>query len=520
MAMRRRCLFYSILALVVIVVLPRAVLARAWGGSGGVTALVIDPQIPTTLYAVTSDGSALKSTDGGATWNAIGPTSISVTALAVDPLTQGTLYAGTSDRGVLKSTDGGKNWSGTGLINNGVTGLGIDPQTPATLYALVDGTGVLKSTDGGATWSATSLMVGQYNSFMMTIQFMQGLAIDPLTPGTLYAGAYFLSSEMGWAAIFKSTDGGASWSDTGAVLNWVQALAIDPVTPTTIYAVDPYATVYKSTDGGATWSGTSLTNISVTVLVIDPVTSTTDPNHVLSLYAGTEIGVFKSTDRGASWSPTGLFQHSLLSSVSFNPATVTGGATSTGTVTLITAAPAGNVTVTLSSNNTTLAIAPATVTVSPGARNATFAVSTNPVTVSTSVTISAASDDATRSAVLNVNVPTILDSLSLYPTSVLGGTPSTGYVHLTTAAPTGGAVVPLSSSNPSVAMVPVSVTVAAGAWNANFPISTGAVSSPTAVTISGTYGGASSAALLTVTPATALSSLRLNPISVVGGNSS
>src|SRR6266849_2452655 len=127
MVMNRMRVFCSILALVLIVVLPQAIPAHPWGGSGGVTALVIDPQTPTTLYAVTSDGSAFKSADGGTTWNFIGLTSTSVTAMAVDPLTQGTLYEGTSDRGVLKSTDGGKNWSGTGLTNNWVTGLAIDP---------------------------------------------------------------------------------------------------------------------------------------------------------------------------------------------------------------------------------------------------------------------------------------------------------------------------------------------------------------------------------------------------------
>jgi len=68
---------------------------------------------------------------------------------------------------------------------------------------------------------------------------------------------------------------------------------------------DEWWRVFKSTNGGATWSGSStgLTNTSVNILAIDPQTPTT-------LYVGTNGGgVFKSTDGGAHWSDmnTGLF---------------------------------------------------------------------------------------------------------------------------------------------------------------------------------------------------------------------
>jgi len=71
---------------------------------------------------------------------------------------------------------------------------------------------------------------------------------------------------------------------------------------------------------------------------------------------------------------------------------------------------------------------------------------------------------------------------------------------LTAAAPTGGAIVGLSTSNATVASVPAGVTVGAGALSANFAIGTTPVTASTPATISGTFGGATRTATLSVTP--------------------
>src|SRR6266850_5724354 len=216
-----------------------------------------------------------------------------------------------------------------------------------------------------------------------------------------------------------------------------------------------------------------------------------------------------------------------LSSLSLNPTSVVGGAqSSTGTVTLSGAAPSGGAIVAFSSNNTTAARVPSSVTVAAGATSATFTVSTSAVAASTTVTISGTYGGVTRSASLTVTpaappAPT-LSSLSLNPTNVVGGVQSsTGAVTLSGPAPTGGAIVALSSNNTTAARVPSSVTVAAGATSATFTVSTSAVTASTTVTISAAYGGTTRSASLTVTPAAppapTLSSLSLNPTSVVGG---
>src|SRR5436309_11020464 len=74
-------------------------------------------------------------------------------------------------------------------------------------------------------------------------------------------------------------------SHSGVVIT---ALAIDPLTPTTLYAWTNGGGLFKSTDGDATGSATGLTDISGRALAIDPITPTT-------LYAGTERSVCKST---------------------------------------------------------------------------------------------------------------------------------------------------------------------------------------------------------------------------------
>jgi subtilase family protein len=95
-----------------------------------------------------------------------------------------------------------------------------------------------------------------------------------------------------------------------------------------------------------------------------------------------------------------------------------------------------------------------------------------------------------------------LSSVTVNPPSVNGGSSSTGTVTLSGAAPYGGAAVSLSSSNTAVATVPANVTISGGATTATFTVSTTAVSTSTPVSISGSYGGATQNASLTVTPAT------------------
>ena len=85
---------------------------------------------------------------------------------------------------------------------------------------------------------------------------------------------------------------------------------------------------------------------------------------------------------------------------------------------------------------------------------------------------------------------------------------------LTSAAPAGGAVVTLTSSNPSAATVPGSVTVAAGATTKTFPVTTTKVTAPTQANITAKCVGASTIVTLTLNPA--LVGVTVNPAAVTG----
>jgi len=192
---------------------------------------------------------------------------------------------------------------------------------------------------------------------------------------------------------------------------------------------------------------------------------------------------------------------STLSSLTLSPSSVTGGNSSTGTVTLSVPAPSGDAVVSLSSSDTSVATVPSSVTVPAGATTATFTVNTSTVTTSASVTISASYGGGTQTASLTVTpspLPT-LSSLTLSPTSVVGGAQSsTGTVTLNGPAPAGGAQVLLSSSNTGAATVPSSVIVPAGATSAIFTVNTSMVLISTSATISASYNSTTQTASLAV----------------------
>ncbi len=93
-----------------------------------------------------------------------------------------------------------------------------------------------------------------------------------------------------------------------------------------------------------------------------------------------------------------------LSGLTLNPASLVGGGSASGSVTLSAAAPSGGATVSLS-DNTSAAVTPANVTVAAGASSASFTISTSAVTTSTAATLSAVYAGVTRTATLTVNPP-------------------------------------------------------------------------------------------------------------------
>ncbi|HEX9264632.1 MAG TPA: hypothetical protein VF977_09695 [Candidatus Binatia bacterium] len=188
-----------------------------------------------------------------------------------------------------------------------------------------------------------------------------------------------------------------------------------------------------------------------------------------------------------------------LNALGLNPSTVTGGQTTMGTVSLTGPAPSGGALVSLSSANPAATV-PSSVLVPANTSSINFTVNTTSVSATSAGNITATYAGVSKSAALTVKAPApaALSSLTLNPSTVVGGSTSTGTVNLTKAAPTGGAVVNLASSSSTRASVPPSVTVPAGASSVTFNVVTTASNKKTNVSITAAYGGVSKSATLAI----------------------
>ncbi len=249
---------------------------------GRSTAVAGVPQQPMTFYFGATGGGVFKTTDGGITWNNVTDGFLgvgSIGAIAVAPSDPNVIYVGTGSGcprgnisvgdGVYKSTDGGKTWKHIGLRQAGqIPKIRVHPDNPEIVYVAALGhifgpneeRGLYRSTDGGATWQKV-LYVDEETGFYQ-------VAMDPNNPRVLYASAWrverkpwTLISGNDKGGIWKSTDGGDSWTKLGGGLPTGLVGKIDvtvsPANSNRVWALleaeGERGGVYRSDDAGATW---------------------------------------------------------------------------------------------------------------------------------------------------------------------------------------------------------------------------------------------------------------------------
>ena len=349
-----------------------------------------------------------------------------------------------------------------------------------------------QSKDNGNTFSSPVNLSNGAGAGIPSVR----MAIEPTGKIDLLWPGGVSNSTTVYGFLTSSTDGGATFSSPRQVITgFANQLAVDPNGNISVSANNP-TNVYvaRSADGGATFSTTNVSNndSSGGVAQIDVRMVTDSTGNIAIVWPNYNFNTFQWKvlfSRGSVLS---------LSSLGLGATNVTGGSSSTGTVTMNGAAPTGGAVVSLSSSDASASV-PATVTIPEGTTSTTFTVATSPVAAKTTAVIMAAFGGVTQTATIAVEPP-VLSSVTLNPSSVTGGSTSTGTVTLSGPAPAGGAVIALSSGNSSAATVASRVTVPGGFINATFTVNTSIALCPNSATITASLSSVSHTANLAVIP--------------------
>ena len=227
--------------------------------------IAITPGTPSRLFAATGEG-VFRSTDSGATWTKMTGSSLptlNATDVCIDPGSPSTVYVAFWGAGVYKTTAAGAAgqpaWTklAGGLPSTGFTriALGLSPSSSNTIYALIAGPGnsyslnqFLRSTDGGTNWTSIPLPGGNIGGQGF---YNIDVTVDPTTPDIV-----FLCGISVWKAVRNSGTGVWTITEVGATIHPDNhALAFQPGNHSIVYAGNDGG-IYKSINGGATWSDT------------------------------------------------------------------------------------------------------------------------------------------------------------------------------------------------------------------------------------------------------------------------
>jgi photosystem II stability/assembly factor-like uncharacterized protein len=276
--------------------------------SGRVSEIALDPQDPYTYYVALGTGGVVKTSNNGATFQAVFEKEAvaAVGAVAVAPSDPKVVWVGTGEandrnssqwgNGIYLSTDAGGSWKNVGLATSKtIARIVVHPKDPKTAWAAVMGDlwtpspdrGLFKTTDGGQTWKAVLQAPAGYRDKVGCGE----VGIDPSDSNILYAALYArmrtpwsfssgpdVTDGKDLGGIFKSADGGATWKkldkglpgQTGRI-----GLDVYAKNPKIVYAVvqsyeggtsnidnnlSKAGGVFRSDDAGETWTRVNALN--------------------------------------------------------------------------------------------------------------------------------------------------------------------------------------------------------------------------------------------------------------------
>lgn len=305
-----------------------------------VGAIAVSEADPNVIYAGTGESTirldvswgdgVYKSTDGGETWTNVGlRDSHHIGQIRVHPRDPDVVYVAAlghafgpnEERGVYRSTDGGGSWDCVLHVSEkaGAVDLALDVANPRIVYAsiwqvhrhfweLVSGgpdSGLWKSTDGGDSWTDISRNPGMPKEGLLG---KIGVSVSPARPSRLWA---IVEAEGDKSGVYRSDDRGATWNhltNNQDLLNrpWYYLhIFADPQDPDTVYVNN--LKMWKSIDGGKAWEEITTPHGDNHGLWIDPE----DPERMIN---GNDGGACVSFNGGETWSTiynqlTGQYYH-------------------------------------------------------------------------------------------------------------------------------------------------------------------------------------------------------------------
>jgi photosystem II stability/assembly factor-like uncharacterized protein len=292
-----------------------------------------------TMYVAGAVGGIFKSTNGGVTWKALfdNQNVVSIGAMAIAPTDPNVIYAGTGEGnprndasigdGVYKSIDAGEHWVNVGLPDSEkIARLVIDPRNADIVYACALGRewgpneerGLFKTTDGGRSWKKIL--------YRNDLTGCSDVDIDPANANIVYAGmftfrrwAWYTESGGGETAVYKSFDGGVTWSRLSgpdATRGLPRGpmdrigIAVAPSDPNIVYVISETTDegeLWRTEDAGATWRMVSRDpNINFRPFYYADIR--VDPKHPNTVYA-LAGSLHKSEDGGRNFARIGGATH-------------------------------------------------------------------------------------------------------------------------------------------------------------------------------------------------------------------